>query len=213
LRLTLFKAVGVAVASALYLALLQLMLSAARELGALWLPLTAFAIGYALADFFSGAVHWFCDTFCSETTPIIGRMLIFPFREHHLYPKRITECRFIEQDTGNFFVLIAPLAAMVAWSAYGNAVLPQLAIGSGLLGLTLGSFCTNLFHKWAHSAQPPAAVRWLQRGGLVLSPERHALHHLNHDRSYCVTSGWLNPVLDRLEFFPRLERMVRSWQK
>jgi ubiquitin-conjugating enzyme E2 variant len=59
-------------------------------------------------------------------------------------------------------------------------------------------------------SQPPPVVQRLQRWGLILSQERHALHHADHQRAFCVTSGWLNPLLDRIRFFPRIERAVRA---
>ena len=46
-------------------------------------------IGYLAADFLSGTVHWFCDTFFNAKTPLIGRFLIQPFRDHHSQPRRI----------------------------------------------------------------------------------------------------------------------------
>ena len=73
------------------------------------------------------------------------------------------------------------------------------------------SMATNQFHMWAHATSVPASVRWLQRLGLVLSPERHARHHCGEfDRSYCMTSGWLNPLLDRIDLFGRIERRIRG---
>ena len=81
-----------------------------------------------------------------------------------------------------------------------------------LLGLATGSFGTNLFHKWAHEPKPPVVVSWLQRSGLILGPARHQRHHSDYSHGFCVTSGWMNPVLDALGFFPRLERVVRFFQ-
>jgi ubiquitin-conjugating enzyme E2 variant len=45
-------------------------------------------------------------------------------------------------------------------------------------------------------------VRALQRARLILSPEHHAIHHAApQDKYYCITVGWMNPVLERLRFF------------
>lgn len=38
----------------------------------------ALLLGYLAADILSGTVHWFCDTFFSEDTPLIGQVLIRP---------------------------------------------------------------------------------------------------------------------------------------
>ena len=83
-----------------------------------------------------------------------------------------------------------------------------------LLVFLVASLATSQFHMWAHATQAPAAVRWLQRKGVILSPARHARHHRGgFDRSYCMTSGLLNPVLDRIDFFGNLERGIRSLQR
>ena len=82
-----------------------------------------------------------------------------------------------------------------------------------LCALALGSYATNLFHKWAHASSVPPGVRWLQRCGLILAPDRHQTHHGDYSRGFCVTSGWMNPLLDAIRFFPRLEAAARSLRK
>ena len=53
----------------------------------------------------------------------------------------------------------------------------------------------------------PRPVAWLQGAGLILTPARHARHHTaSHAGAYCVTTGWLNPLLDRLQAFAAAER-------
>ena len=78
-------------------------------------------------------------------------------------------------------------------------------VGAG----SAGSVLTNQVHKWAHQRRPPAAVRLMQRAGLILSREHHATHHrAPHTRAYCITSGWLNPLLDAIRFFAAAERVI-----
>ncbi len=211
--LTLMKGLAVAVST------LLLGVLAARCAGELWEgaspwpALAGLTLGYLAADFLSGAAHWFCDTFFAEDTPLIGKTLIFPFRDHHRHPQRITQYGFLEQDTANFF-LFSPFLASALWAgapAEGSTV--ALVWTCGLVGLAGGSFCTNLFHKWAHQRHPPRAVRWLQAVGLVLSPERHQKHHRDYSLGFCVTSGWMNPILDALGFFPRLEKLLRFFRR
>eukprot|EP01095_Lingulamoeba_sp_RSL-Kostka_P018203 TRINITY_DN988_c1_g1_i1.p1 TRINITY_DN988_c1_g1~~TRINITY_DN988_c1_g1_i1.p1 ORF type:complete len:135 (-),score=22.14 TRINITY_DN988_c1_g1_i1:33-437(-) len=52
-------------------------------------------VGIVMADFLSGVVHWFFDTYASVNTPVIGT-IVRSFREHHLYPKAMCEHDFIE---------------------------------------------------------------------------------------------------------------------
>lgn len=158
--------------------------------------------GYLLADFASGFAHWFCDTFFEEDTPLIGGLLIFPFREHHRDPLAMTRHNFLELN-GNSCLVLLP----VLW--LGIAVASGAAARGFVLSFVTALFATNLFHAWAHAPAAPRLIRWLQRRRWILSPERHAAHHSGaNDRAFCVTSGWLNAALDRAGFFRFCERLL-----
>jgi len=165
-----------------------------------------FVLGYALADLMTGTVHWFCDSFFSEKTPFIGPLIIASFREHHTHPKLFTQDKFIEQDTTSFFVLLVPLILAVDPR---SSTISDYLWHCTLIGLSIGAFGTNLFHKWAHQKSPPQFAKKLQKLGLILTPELHKKHHRSYSESYCVTSGWLNPLLDYINFFPKLESFIR----
>jgi hypothetical protein len=165
--------------------------------------------GYLLADLISGTVHWIADRFFDPQTPILGPALIAPFREHHADARAMTRHDFFE-ISGNNGLATIPLAGLL--------LLMPPPVSAGAQGLTALLACfglaivgTNQIHCWAHRVRAPRAVRWLQRSGLILSPEGHAHHHREaHDSAYCVTSGWLNPVLDRSRFFARIEARIAS---
>jgi ubiquitin-conjugating enzyme E2 variant len=79
------------------------------------------------------------------------------------------------------------------------------------LSVFLFAFMTNQIHKWAHLEHPPLVARPLQRLRLILSVEHHRGHHSgSHTARYCITTGWLNPVLDRAGFFRISERAVQA---
>jgi hypothetical protein len=160
-----------------------------------------FAAGYVMADLLTGFVHWFCDTFFDVSTPIIGPGLIAPFREHHRDPLQMTRHGFLEL-TGSSFRGLAPLLA--GFVGLGPSI--PLAAQAFVLALASGAVATNLLHRWAHEPDPPAPARALQALGLVLTPERHARHHAPpYAAGYCVTSGWLNPLCERLRLWSRAE--------
>ena len=162
------------------------------------------AAGYLLADLLTGFVHWFCDTFFDETTPIIGPGLIAPFREHHRDPLLMTRHGFLEL-TGSSFRGLAPLLALLVW---GGAALPA-SVNAFALAVSAGAVATNLLHRWAHDPAAPAVARGLQRIGLVLTPERHARHHAPpYAAAYCVTTGWMNPLCERLKIWSRAEAVL-----
>jgi len=184
-------------------------LAAKEWVHAWWLLPTALVLGVLFADFVSGVFHFVFDTFGSEETPLFGPNVIRPFREHHVDPRAMTRHDFIETNGNNCLVTILPAVAVYA------LVDPK----AGLWSLLFASFwvsgnvlvlMTNQFHKWAHLEDPPRWVEVLQATKLVLSPERHDVHHTPpFDRYYCITNGWLNPFLDWIQFFPRLESLIR----
>ncbi len=174
-------------------------------------PMTGLGLvcGYLLADLLAGTVHWIADRFLERDTPFLGPMLIASFREHHDDALGITRHGFFEVSGNNALVTI-PVVLVVA-----SMPLPKTDLDFFLLALgvfsTLFLFLTNQFHRWAHSPSPPRVARWLHATGIILTPTRHARHHGgDHDEAYCVTSGLLNPVLDRLGIFARLERIFSA---
>jgi hypothetical protein len=179
------------------------------ELELLWLIALAVPLGIVGGDFISGIVHWAADTYGSEDMPVIGPSLVKPFRLHHLYPRDICTHGLVE-TTGNVCILAVPVLSVCLYLMW---LLPQ----SGLVAFAVVSLAliaaatvaTNQFHKWAHQESPSSLARWLQQKRLVLEPQHHKQHHTQpFDMNYCITNGWLNPLLNKLKFFRRLEAMI-----
>ena len=208
------KAFDVASVSAL---VVLLALAAARLLHALgdggsWWVLAPAALAAVLAaDLVSGLVHWICDRFFAEDTPVIGRMLIHPFREHHVDPLAITRHGLFELCGNNALAVLLPVLATVLAGAPHASSPSSIAAHAFVIAFALAVFATNQMHKWAHAERRSAAVRFLQRTGLILSPAVHDRHHRgDFSNGYCVTTGWLNPLLDRYRVLPRCEAWLRS---
>ena len=78
-----------------------------------------------------------------------------------------------------------------------------------VLFLSLGVFATNQFHKWAHMEDPGRTIRRLQRWHVILPSDHHSIHHsAPYATHYCITTGWLNPILRATDFYRRVERVV-----
>jgi plasmanylethanolamine desaturase len=201
------EAAGIATWAVLWIAFAQRALSGPSPDTLIILIFVLFAV--AMADFMSGLIHWFFDTFLHESTPIVGRQFVAPFREHHRDPLAMTRHGFLELN-GNNCIVSLPMNLSVWWFAPAE---PESVTGVlGYLFLMVFSFAvtaTNQLHSWAHEPARSAPVRWLQRSGFAISPKHHARHHAPpHDRSYCVTNGWVNPLTDRLRFFTYAERLL-----
>ena len=173
-----------------------------------FLPVLAL-LAYLAADLVSGFVHFLADNFGSADTPIVGPNFIGPFRDHHVDPKGITRNDLVDPNGNNILVSILPM--LLVWLAVpiGTTVAGCL-FGAFFLFLCLAVFLTNQFHKWAHAKTPSAFAVWLQRKGIILSKEHHDIHHESpYDTYYCITVGVWNPLLDRIRFFERTERVLR----
>ena len=165
--------------------------------------------GYLAADFISGVVHFLGDTYGREDTKWFGPSFIKPFRVHHTHPQEICEHDFIELN-GNNCIVCFPVGLAALWSVPVDSPLGALLLLT-IASMLVWVFMTNQFHKWAHEDAPPRVVSMLQRWNLVLSPQHHSVHHrAPYDRYFCITVGWLNPVLTRLHFFEGVRRTV-AW--
>lgn len=165
-------------------------------------------VGAALvaADLVSGVVHFLADNFGNPRTPVLGRMFIHPFREHHVDPLAITRHSFLETNGATAIVSLPLIALTLQFTEAQDALLRV-----GVFLFLLAVFLTNQIHKWAHMQNPPRWVRILQRMRLVLSPRAHAIHHAApHDSYYCITTGWLNYPLTKLRIFPLIVRALRN---
>ena len=163
--------------------------------------------GYLLADLIAGMVHWIADRFFDPATPVLGPMLIAPFREHHVDALGITRHDFFEVSGNNALITI-PLVGLILLLPEPTTFMMFFLIAH-LFSLSLALVATNQFHRWAHTPSPPPFAKRLHAWGLILTPRAHAQHHRRgHDRAYCVTSGWLNPLLDRARIFERIEHRL-----
>jgi ubiquitin-conjugating enzyme E2 variant len=180
------------------------------EQGWFWLIALAVPVGLILGDFVSGIVHWGADSYFHYNTPFLGAAFIKPFRLHHAFPKDICTHNLVSV-TGNTCILAVPIMALCLYILWRKFVPVWLAGGIFLTAImSLATVLTNLFHKWAHLGEDAApVVKWLQGKHLILPADHHQVHHTPpHKRYYCITNGWLNPLLDKIDFFPRLERAL-----
>ena len=182
-------------------------LGAAAHAG--WLVPFAFIAGYVTADFASGFFHFLADNYGSTSKAFVGPVFIRPFREHHIDPRAITRHDFLEVNGANCAMSVPVLLATWMFLPIGASLL-TVFLGAYVGLFLFGIFLTNQFHSWAHVDRPPRVIRALQRSGLILGPEHHQRHHTPpFNTDYCITSGWLNPLLTRTRFFEKIHEPLR----
>jgi plasmanylethanolamine desaturase len=171
-------------------------------------------LAYLVADLVSGIVHWMGDTLGDENAPWFGPAFAQPFREHHTDPRAIAGHGFVETNGNTGIVALPPLvAAHVCMTPAGGF---RFYLAAFIAALALFGIATNQCHKWAHSTRVPRGAALLQRLRLIIPPDHHQRHHQwPHRTNYCVLSGWMNGLADRLHVFRAAENLIRrtrpSW--
>jgi len=164
-----------------------------------------FLIAMLLSDVISGFVHWGFDTWGTIETPVLGQF-IRSFREHHLDATEMCNHDFIEANADSVLLAVPVLVSLllfkpgtpIMWGLYSICVWTSLLV------------CfTNEFHKWSHSRKVNPIVKLLQDLHIILPPRHHHIHHTSpHDEYYCITNGWMNPILESVDFWKRIERLI-----
>ena len=168
-------------------------------------------LSYFIADIISGAIHWIGDTFGDESTPLIGNNFIKPFRLHHIEPKLMSSISISENLGSSFLLIIVPEFLLLIFINLKYEALNNIFFLCQ--NIFFFSALTNLFHRWAHGHKNKFSpiIRFLQKYHLILNPIHHQKHHSGkYDKSFCVTNGWGNPILDRIKFWSFLTKLVRK---
>jgi ubiquitin-conjugating enzyme E2 variant len=152
------------------------------------------------ADFLTGLVHWWEDTYGLPTWPVLGQLVIEPNLEHHRKPGLMGSMNTFFDRWWQSAVLAGGVC-LLAWLA---GVLTWHLVTIGCLA-SLG----NEVHAWSHRGGQGWLVKLLQDAAIVQSPAQHARHHRPpFDRYYCTLTNLTNAVLERIEFWRGLEAAI-----
>lgn len=166
-------------------------------------PLIQGAAAVLAADFVSGAVHWAEDAYARNDTPIVGKLLAEANIEHHIRPRAFVDRGWLESS----WDLLAIGCAVIAAACWLDRLTWPVWV------FVICAVNANQVHKWAHSSprENGALVTFLQKTGLLQTQRHHAQHHRGmKDTHYCAVTNVLNPVLDELGFWHRLERGIEG---
>lgn len=180
-----------------------------RPSGTTWPHLVgAIVIGYFIADFASGLVHWGMDTWFSER--VFGRAVAIA-REHHTHPQNILGYGFLEHSTlGSAPSAIFIGLASLLTASFSVSVTTYCLMIVWMITSTCLFFGTN-FHNLGHRRPKSLLLRFAQKIHLVVSPEHHWVHHRSDQIvRYCVINGWANYVCDPLRIWRGLEWLVHA---
>ena len=159
-------------------------------------------MGYLFADFIMAKYHWFKDSYCSPSTPIIGKFMIQKSRIHHIKPRYILEVSDAKILSESTF-----------WTSLWTIPLVFIFRKFRIFFATLFSFISinDVSHKYAHmdDLERPLWATILQKFRLFQSYEEHHLHHIEpHDSNYAPITPWINPILEKINYWRRLEKLI-----
>ncbi len=158
----------------------------------------------ALADFLAGTIHWAEDAYFTETTPVVGPLFIRPNIVHHHHPRFFTHLTWWQSS----------------WDlALVGALVPPAAWPLALLGWPLGLFVAlsvnaNEIHKWSHRTRQENGriISALQDWHVLQTPRHHGVHHSDPKNTYyCPITNFVNPVLERVEFWACTEAVIERF--
>ena len=155
-----------------------------------------------IVDFLSGVIHWLEDSFGKPEWPIIGPLIILPNIRHHHRPTAFTRNTWF----GSAWILLIAgiLAVGVAWLVGALSWQFLLAVALGVNA--------NEIHKWNHMprSKKPWLVVFLQDWHILQTPRHHSKHHRGRkDSHYCTITNLVNPVLELLGFWRRMEKFIK----
>lgn len=168
--------------------------------------------GICTADFASGVVHWAADTWGTVEFPYLGPGLLRPFREHHIDPTSICRHDFIETNA-DCFTICTPFLGYSVYKFYTynpDQIAATYKFEMYVFFLVCFVTMTNEFHKWSHTYFGlPKWITILQDYKLILPKIHHRQHHVSpHEVNYCITTGWLNPFLEAINFWRASEYVI-----
>lgn len=150
-----------------------------------WALLLAVA-GWALADLASGLYHLLLDHLPPQGDTYLRRQAA-AFQVHHHRPGAFLEGGLLAAALPS--AAPAMLAGVLALCLPGPWPALLWAFGAGIYAAQIAHGIAHLRPAWA---RPP------QRARLLLRPAEHDAHHADTGGTYCVLTGWCNPILDRL---------------
>ncbi|XVJ68309.1 MAG: hypothetical protein HEQ39_00640 [Rhizobacter sp.] len=167
---------------------------------------TSLIAAVLLADLVSGVVHWAEDAY-ARVKPQRKIALINKIAEendlHHERPRAFLAKGWWASSWDLFFVGSALLCLAWGLGWFNPAVLLFVVL----------SVNANQIHKWTHqnASEKPWWVLRLQRAYLLQTPRHHGRHHQGEKNShYCVITNFLNPLLEEVGFWRRLESGVEK---
>lgn len=119
--------------------------------------------------------------------------IVFDFKIHHPRPGTLGR-RTWHEHTRSLAIIILPvsIALNILWFFW----LPEGWLLLAVDVFLLGAIFSQYFHGTLHREQNPWIIVVMRRLHLLLTPEKHQIHHDTLTRDFATINGWSNPLLN-----------------
>ncbi len=156
-----------------------------------------------IADFITGGIHWWEDTYGNPSWKYLGRIIVIPNIEHHQYPRKFLENSFWSRIRLSVFFGFLLLIIFALFHAVTWELVVLFAYAS------IANECHAISHRT--NKENGKLIVLIQKTGIIQSRKMHGYHHTApYDTNYCIQTNYLNPILNFLRFWIILETIV-AW--
>ncbi len=165
-----------------------------------WYVLQLFLL-WGAADFITGVIHWWEDTYGNPKWKIIGKYVVEPNLVHHKQPHKLLEGSYWNRINTSVFAA-AIFGGILWWIGFLSWQIIMCLL-----------FCTqgNQVHAMSHRSDKTTGklVQFLQKTGIFQSKKMHRWHHkAPYETNFCVMSDFCNPILTKIGFWKKLELLI-----
>ncbi len=165
-----------------------------------WIALQLFLL-WTCADFITGIIHWWEDTYGNPNWPILGKHVVYPNMIHHQHPTQLLEGSYWNRINTSFIgaTIVGTLLWLLGMHAWQMVVC--------LLFCAQG----NEIHAMSHRSDQANGklILFFQKTGLLQGRKTHRWHHkAPYETNFCVMSEFVNPILNIIGFWTKLEWII-----
>lgn len=153
------------------------------------------------ADFITGVIHWWEDTYGNPNWPILGKFVVMPNLIHHKNPIKLLEGSYWNRINTSF--IAATIIGVILWFLGCHAWQMIVCL----------IFCAqgNEIHAMSHrpDKRNGKVIGFLQKWGLFQNRKTHRWHHqAPYETNFCIMSEFVNPILNKIDFWVKLEKII-----
>ena len=176
-------------------------------LGKVAMDVAGLGAGWLAGDVVSGMMHHWAENYGEPDMKFkIGAKIAKQAHRHHYHPQGLGDYTWSAWAYPHSMITWAPLVA-------GNLLnLPSPLMAAALTTVAATS-SYGLIHMWSHKKdeEVPAFWKGMRKATLAMTRKEHSEHHARPwNTDYCMVTGHMNRLFDKVGFWPKYERAIHA---